>query len=62
MAREEYAIARDYMGVKSLMREDGTFSKYGKAKAFTEAQARKWIDRHTYGGMSHSYTMERLGG
>ena len=57
---DEYVIVREYMGRKRLVRQDGTFSQYGKAKTFSKAQAEKWIERHTYKGMSHTYKlMER---
>ena len=35
---------------------DGKASKYGKPKLFkTEKEAKKWIDKKSYNGMSYSY-------
>ena len=40
---------------------DGKASKYGKPKLFkTEKEAKKWIDKEYYKGMSYSYEIVKV--
>lgn len=39
---------------------DGKPSKYGKPKLFkTKKEAQKWVDMHSYKGMSYKYEIEK---
>lgn len=55
-----YIVEHDGI-VHQIIDEKGQANKYGKPKIFqTMADARKWILKHTYKGMTHSYEVKEV--
>lgn len=55
-----YIVEHDGV-VNQIIDEKGQANKYGKPKIFqTMADARKWILKHTYKGMTHSYEVKEV--
>ena len=58
-----YYIVRHDRIVHQIIDKSGKPNKYGEPKVFkTMAEARNWISKRTYKGMSHSYEVKEITG
>lgn len=56
-----YYIVKHDGEINAIIDEKGQANKYGNRKIFqTMADARKWILKRTYKGMSHSYEVKEV--
>lgn len=57
----KYKIVEVDGNIRSAINKKGKPSKYEEPKLFETAEAAgRWIDRHTYEGMSHHYEIVRV--